>query len=205
MKHPLFARLYPRIAAWGEAAGAAGHRDELLAGAAGRVIEVGAGHGINFAHYPATVTDVVAVEPEPSLRARAEEAARQAPVPVHVSDGVAELLPATDGEFDVAVTSLVLCSVRDAGAALREIRRVLKPGGELRFYEHIRAADPGFARYQKIVDFVWPHLAGGCHLVRTTDLSIADTGFTIERTRYFRFPAPRAPAAPHVIGLARRD
>jgi len=205
VKHPVFARIYPRIAAWGEAAGASGHRDELLAGAAGRVVEVGAGHGINFAHYPATVTEVVAVEPEPSLRARAEAAARDTGVPVKVVEGTAERLPAEDASFDVAVTSLVLCSVRDVGAALREIRRVLRPGGELRFYEHIRAREPGFARYQRIVDVVWPRLAGGCHLVRATDAAIASAGFTIDRSRHFRFPTPNAPASPHVLGLARRD
>ncbi|HJQ47237.1 MAG TPA: methyltransferase domain-containing protein [Amycolatopsis sp.] len=205
MKHPLFARIYPRLAALDDAAGAAEHRDELLAGAAGRAIEVGAGHGINFAHYPTTVTDVLAVEPEPNLRTRATAAALRAPVPVRVVDGFAEMLPATDGEFDVAVTSLVLCSVRDLGAALRELRRVLKPGGELRFYEHVRAEQPGFVRYQKAVDVVWPHLAGGCRLVRATDQAIADAGFTVERLRSFRFPTPRSPAAPHVLGLARRS
>ncbi|HVW41169.1 MAG TPA: class I SAM-dependent methyltransferase [Amycolatopsis sp.] len=204
MKHPLFARVYPLIAASAETAGAAEHRDEMLAGTSGRVIEVGAGHGINFARYPATVTEVVAIEPEPSLRARAEVAARNAPVPVRVSDGMAESLPAADGEFDVAVTSLVLCSVRDPGAALREVRRVVKPGGELRFYEHIRAREPGFARYQRVVDVLWPHLLGGCHVVRATDVTIADAGFTIERSRYFRFPTPLDPASPHVVGLARR-
>ena len=204
MKHPIFARIYPRLAASADSAGAGEHRDELLAGAAGRVIEVGAGHGINFAHYPATVTEVVAVEPEPSLRGRAEAAAREAPLPVRVTDGFAEALPAGDGEFDVAVTSLVLCSVGDPGAALREIRRVLKPGGELRFYEHIRARAPGFVRYQRVVDVLWPHLAGGCHLVRATDQAIAGAGFTIEQARYFRFPTPRVPASPHVVGRARR-
>ncbi|WP_312871577.1 class I SAM-dependent methyltransferase [Amycolatopsis acididurans] len=204
MRHPVFARLYPRIAAAGEAAGAAEHRDELLAGVTGRVIEVGSGHGINFAHYPETVTEVVAIEPEPSLRARAEEAAREAPVPVTVIEGTAEQLPGEDEAFDVAVTSLVLCSVRDADAALREVRRVLRPGGELRFYEHIRAGQPGFVRYQKIVNVVWPLIAGGCQLVRATDVSISAAGFTVEKSRYFRFPAPGVPASPHVLGLARR-
>jgi SAM-dependent methyltransferase len=203
MRRSLFARTYPRLAAWAEAAGAAGHRAELLAGAAGRVIEVGAGHGINFAHYPETVTGVLAVEPDPTLRARAGQAAVSAPVPVTVVDGVAERLPAEDASFDVAVTSLVLCSVADVHAALAEIRRVLRTAGELRFYEHIRAHDTGFARYQRIVDVVWPALAGGCHLVRPTDLTIAESGFSVERARYLRFPAPWFPASPHVLGLAR--
>ena len=127
--------MYPRCAARADARGAAEHRRRLVAGLSGRVIEVGAGHGANFAHYPAGVTEVVAVEPEPTLRGLAEKAARAAAVRVSVLDGTAEALPG-DG-YDAAVTSLVLCSVPDQATALAEIRRVLRPGGELRFYEHV--------------------------------------------------------------------
>jgi ubiquinone/menaquinone biosynthesis C-methylase UbiE len=202
-RHPLFARVYPRVAAWAEDHGGAEHRAELLAGVAGRVIEVGAGHGVNFGLYPDAVTEVVAVEPEPTLRGLAREAAKKASVPITVVDGVAERLPAEDASFDVAVTSLVLCSVADAAAALAEARRVLRPGGELRFYEHIRAHDRGFARYQRVVDVLWPRMAGGCHLNRPTDHTITETGFTIEHIRHFRFPSQKAPSSPCVIGLAR--
>ena len=94
-----------------EHAGAAEHRDELLAGLNGRVIEVGAGNGLNFRHYPAAVTEVVALEPEPYLRQRAEQATAAAPVPVTVVAGVADALPADDAVFDAGVASLVLCSV----------------------------------------------------------------------------------------------
>ena len=107
------------------------------AGLTGRVVEVGAGNGLNFGHYPATVTEVVAVEPEPYLRERAEEAARAAPVDVTVVVGLADALPAEDGAFDAAVASLVLCSVPDQAGALAELRRVVRPDGELRFYEHV--------------------------------------------------------------------
>ncbi|WAL63931.1 class I SAM-dependent methyltransferase [Amycolatopsis cynarae] len=203
MKHPVFARVYPRLAAWAETAGAAEHRRELLAGATGRVIEIGAGHGANFPHYPATVTEVLAVEPEPTLRAQAERAARSAPIPVTVAEGTAEALPAADSSFDVAVTSLVLCSVRDVPTALREIRRVLRGDGELRFYEHIRSHDRRFARYQRFVDVLWPRFSGGCHLVRPTDETIAESGFTVTEARYLRFPAPAVPMSPHVLGTAR--
>src|SRR3954462_11566053 len=101
VKHPLFAGCYPRIPAGVESHGAAEHRRELLDGITGRVIEVGAGPGINFAHYPDTVTEVVAVEPEPKLRALAQQAASTAAVPITVVDGTAERLPVEDGSFDV--------------------------------------------------------------------------------------------------------
>ena len=109
----------------------------MLAGLRGRVVEIGAGNGMNFAHYPATVDEVVAVEPEAYLRAKAEQAADRAAVRVSVRDGVADALPIPAAGFDAVVASLVLCSVADPGAAVAEMRRVLKPGGELRFMEHV--------------------------------------------------------------------
>lgn len=139
VKHPFFARIYTQFSQAAEKAGNAAHRDELLSGVAGRVIEVGAGNGLNFAHYLPSVGEVVAVEPEPYLRDRASKEAERVPVPVTVVRGMAEDLPADDESFDVAVASLVLCSVRDQTRALAEIRRVLRPGGELRFFEHVRS------------------------------------------------------------------
>src|SRR6184192_3710117 len=111
----------------------------MLEGLAGRVLEVGAGNGLNFVHYPDTVTEVVAIEPEPFLRARAEEAANLTTVPIRVVDGVAGRLPVDDQSMDAAVASLVLCSVPDQAAALAELRRVIRPGGQLRFYEHVHS------------------------------------------------------------------
>jgi ubiquinone/menaquinone biosynthesis C-methylase UbiE len=143
--HPVFARLYERMAPSLDRTGGAAHRDELLAGLSGRVIEVGAGSGLCFAHYPDTVREVVAVDPEPSLRRAAQCAAQSVEKAIGVVDGRAGQLPADDASFDAAVASLVLCSVPDAGAALREVRRVLRPGGELRFYEHVRSEDLGQA------------------------------------------------------------
>jgi SAM-dependent methyltransferase len=163
-RHPIFARVYPYISRGAEKGGAAEHRRALLAGLQGRVIEVGAGHGLNFAYYPAGVAQVVAVEPEPHLRTLAQAAAKRAPVTVDVESGVAEALPAADGEFDAAVASLVLCSVSDQAVALREIARVLRPGGELRFYEHVVSNRPAMARVQRALDAtIYPPLAGGCH------------------------------------------
>ncbi len=127
VNHPLFARIYTRFSQAAEKAGTATHRDELLSGVAGRVIEVGAGNGLNFTHYPSSVVEVVAVEPEPYLRDRASEEAERAAVPITVVPGTAEDLPADDESFDVAVTSLVLCPVRNPSRALQEIRRVLRP------------------------------------------------------------------------------
>ena len=138
--HPIFARLFDRLVRKADPQQAE-PRVELLAGLSGRVIEVGAGNGINFANYPREVTEVVAVEPETYLRQKAAGAAASAPVPVTVVDGLADALPAEDSSFDAAVTSLVLCSVPDQQSALGEIARVLKPGGELRFYEHVLSQD----------------------------------------------------------------
>lgn len=203
--HPIFARLYDRLSAVMEANGAAEHRAEMLTGVHGRIIEVGAGNGYNFGHYPDTVTEVIAVEPEPYLRARAEEAARNAPVPITVVDGTADALPVDTDTADVVVFSLVLCSVPDQATALAEARRVLKPGGEVRFFEHVAAQSPGLARFQRNIDVVWPRLGGGCHTSRDTAQAIADAGLAVENIRRFTF-APSVltkPVAPHMIAVAR--
>ncbi len=180
-------------------------RDELLAGLCGRVIEIGAGNGMNFRHYPATTDEVVAVEPEAYLRHRAEHTARDAPVPVSVRAGLAEDLPLRDGEFDAGVASLVLCSVTEQAPALAELRRVLKPGGELRFFEHVRAEAPRSARVQAALDRfgVWPFLAGGCHCSRETVEEIEAAGFEIERLRRFELGPSWVLTNPIVLGVAR--
>ncbi|SEO59745.1 Ubiquinone/menaquinone biosynthesis C-methylase UbiE [Trujillonella endophytica] len=208
MSHPVFARLWPHLAAAGERQGTAELRDRLLAGAAGRVLELGAGSGTNFGHYPSAVTEVVAVEPEPRLRALAASAALSAPVPVTIVDGDADALPAEDGAFDVAVASLVLCSVPDQGRALAELRRVLRPGGRLLFWEHVRGEKAGLVRAQRVLDAtVWPFFAGGCHTGRDTAAAIEAAGFTIERLDRFDLPDLRVnlnPASPQVLGMAVR-
>ncbi|MFC6883123.1 MULTISPECIES: class I SAM-dependent methyltransferase [Actinomadura] len=206
-RHPVFARVYPRLDAASARIGGDAHRAELLDGASGRVLELGAGHGANFRFYPPAVTEVVALEPEPRLRSLAAGAASAAPVPVSVRPGIAEDLDLDDASFDAAVVSLVLCSVRDPVRALTELRRVLRPGGELRYYEHVRGRSPGTVRLQRLADVLWPSLAAGCHVGRPTDRWIAGSGFSVVRQRRFRFPDSRAPnpAAPHVIGVAVRD
>jgi SAM-dependent methyltransferase len=205
VNNPLFARFFVRWGTRNEERGNRENRRELLAGLAGRVLEVGAGHGLNFPHYPASVSEVVAVEPEPYLRGRAVEAAAVAPVPVRVADGTAAELPAGDDEFDAVVVSGVLCSLADVPVALAEFRRVLRPGGQLRFYEHVRSRDPLFAGLQEAADLVWPHLMGGCHVRRDTRAAVGRF-FTVEECRGFRFPpfAVLSPVAPRILGVARK-
>ena len=204
--HPIFARFYQRFAAAAMEKGERDHRSEMLAGLTGRVIEVGAGPGLNFDLYPESVTEVLAVEPEAILRRGAEQAAGRAPVPVRVVDGVADALPAEDASFDAGVASLVLCSVPDQAAALAELHRVIRPGGELRFYEHVLAHSPRFARAQHVVDPVWTRVAGGCHLDRDTAAAIETAGFRIGSIRRFSFHVSLIDrlAAPQIVGAARR-
>lgn len=180
-------------------------RDRLLAGLSGRVVEVGAGNGANFRHYPQSVEEVVALEPEPYLRARAEAAARQAPVTVRVLDAVAASLPLETGGFDAAVASLVLCTIPDAAGALTELRRVLKPGGELRFLEHVRGEQPRKARVQRISDAsgIWPLLGGGCHCSRSTLATIETAGYTVDQVDSFSLGPSWWITNPHVLGVAR--
>ncbi len=180
VRHPLFARGYARLAKACEAKGASQHRGELLAGVAGRGIEV--------------------------LREIAARAATRAPVPVRVADATADALPAETGSVDFGVVSLVLCSVPNPQYALAELFRVIRPGGELRFYEHIRAPSPRFARFQELVDIGWPHLAGGCHTARPSDRAIELAGFTVSQRRDFSWrPSVLAlPVQYHVIGRATR-
>jgi ubiquinone/menaquinone biosynthesis C-methylase UbiE len=204
--HPLFARIYARMSAAVEKKGAAEHRREALEGLSGRVIEVGAGNGLNFKHYPNTVSEVVAVEPESFLRKRAETAATAAVVPVRVVDGTADALPVEGASFDAGVASLVLCSVTSQRDALAELFRVIRPGGELRFYEHVLATNPRCADRQRRFSRLWQRCGGGCHPDRATGDAITDAGFEIEQSRSFVF----APAwiqkltAPHILGRARR-
>lgn len=200
--HPLFARLYMRTASNKEDQ----YRRELLAGLTGKVIEVGAGHGLNFPFYPDGVERALAVEPEPVLREAAIEAAAKAAVEVEVVEGVAGELPAADESFDAGIASLVLCSVPDQQRALAELRRVIRPGGELRFYEHVVAHPARWARLQRFADATfWPRVAGGCHLSRDTGAAIEQAGFEVESSRRLAFtPGPPVPPIPHILGVARR-
>ncbi len=203
VRHPIFARVFDRLSGVMER-DVGEHRQEMLAGLSGRVVEVGAGNGMNFAHYPATVDEVLALEPEAYLRAKAERAAIRAAVDVTVQAGVADALPFGAAMFDAAVSSLVLCSVSDPAAALAEMRRVLKPGGELRFMEHVRSAHPGKARVQRWSDRsgLWPRVAGGCHCDRDTVAEITAAGFQIAQVGRYDIGPSWILTNPHVRGVA---
>ncbi|MFG2124810.1 class I SAM-dependent methyltransferase [Streptomyces sp. NPDC048710] len=206
--HPLFARYYARLSVAAESRlGMAGVRERLLAGLSGRVIEIGAGNGLNFAHYPAAVAEVVAIEPEPLLRQLALQSARHAQVPVDVVPGAAEALPVKSEAFDAVVLSLVLCSVRDVPRALAEARRVLRPGGEVRFFEHGRGGGRMMTLTQRTLDRgLWPALNGGCHLSREPVAALREAGFELGPLRRMLVPekGPKLPASYCVLGTAWR-
>ncbi|MGW0911930.1 class I SAM-dependent methyltransferase [Streptomyces sp. NPDC002784] len=206
--HPVFARYYTRISVTAETKlGMGAVRDRLLTGLSGRVIEIGAGNGLNFAHYPGTVSEVVAIEPERVLRKLAVEAALRAEVPVDVVPGAAEALPVKSEAFDAAVLSLVLCSVRDVPRALGEIRRVLRPGGVVRFLEHGRGGGRVMTFTQRALDrTVWPLVTGGCHVGREPIASLRGAGFELGPYRRMLVPekGPVLPTSYCVLGTAWR-
>jgi len=183
-----------------------GHRRRLLAGLRGSVLEIGCGEGRNFRHYPPGVRRVVAVEPDPEARAAAARAAADAGVHPEIIAGVAEALPVRSGAFDVAVCVWVLCTVADQRAALAEIRRALRPHGELRFYEHVRGERVPMRCLQRAVDAAfWPGMLGGCHTARDTEAAIRAAGFRIEWLERFTHASRwlTLPAAPQILGAAR--
>ena len=205
LQHPRFARAYARAVAGMNRRGGAEHRRRLLAGLLGSVIEVGAGEGSSFALYPAAVTDVLAVEPDDYLRSLAEVQAASAPVPVVVVAGSAERIPVPDASADAVVCSLVLCSVADQGPALAEIFRVLRPGGTLAYYEHVRSDRRLLAAAEDVLTPVWQRMAGGCHPNRDTLEAVRAAGFQVTDNERFAF-APQAltPPVAHILGHATR-
>lgn len=206
LDNPFFARFYKRNRKTADRRGELEHRRRVLDGLSGRVVELGAGDGANFPLYPRAVTEVIAIEPERHLRADAELAAQEAPAPVTVVCAFAGALPVEDGSVDAVLASLVLCTVPDPAAALVEARRVLSPGGQLRFYEHVHAAAQPLKALLELADrsTLWPRVAGGCHPNRDTERAIRDAGFQIESCERFRFsPSVISPPVPHILGIAR--
>jgi SAM-dependent methyltransferase len=180
-------------------------RRRALAGLRGRVIEVGSGDGRSFEHYPADVERVLAVEPDPTARAAAAERARATAVQFDIVDGDAAALPAEEGTFDAAVVMGVLCTVPDPAAALRELRRVLVPGGELRFWEHVRSGNPAFRALQRACDVLfWTRALGGCETTRDTVAAVQEAGFrfvTLDRG-FHSSSLLTITTAPYVLGVA---
>ena len=163
---------------------------ERIAGAAeGRVLEIGLGSGLNLPLYGGNVSSVIGLEPSAELLRLAR---RSAPaVAIEMMEGSAEALPLEDRSVDTVVTTWTLCTIPDAGRALREARRVLRPGGSLLFVEHGRAPEPGVARWQDRLDPIWCRVAGGCHLNRQIDALVREAGFRIDRLQTSRLPGPR--------------
>jgi ubiquinone/menaquinone biosynthesis C-methylase UbiE len=203
--HPHFARAYHRRSHFLEERGVAEHRRELLAGLYGRVVEIGAGNGLNFRHYPDAVSEIVAVEPEPFLLDRARDALHVGHARVTLLRATAERLPLHDGSFDAVVCSLVLCSVTSTADSLAEMRRVLRREGQVRFYEHVAAESPGHLRLQRWSNPVWKRIAGGCNLVCDTEVEFKTAGLQVDRCIRFDFRPSRIGVltSPHIIGTAR--
>ncbi len=202
--NPFFARLWTAMSSR-EPESLRRLRKENLAGLTGRVLEVGAGTGTNFEFYPATVSEVVAVEPERRLAALASQAAARVGVPVTVSTDTVEQF--ADAEpFDAVVCSLVLCSVGDPEEVVGQLFSRLNPGGQLRYLEHV-AGHGGRARLQKFADAtVWPRMLGNCHTHRHTEDTIVGAGFRVtDARREWTFPAwVPLPVAEFAIGVAVR-
>lgn len=205
VNHPLFARFYTWFSSYLEEEVGV-YRTELLEGLSGRVLEVGAGNGMNFTHYGEGIDEVVALEPDEYMRSKATEAASGAHVPITVVDGIATPLPFEDDSFDAVVFCLVLCSIDDPVAALSEGRRVLKPGGELRFFEHVVSRRSGKARFQRFLDRsgIWPKVGGGCHCARDTAAAITSAGFEISGMRGMPVGPNWGHTSPHILGRARQ-
>lgn len=180
-------------------------RDQTLAGLTGKVLEIGAGNGANFHRYPDTVTELVATEPDPYMIEHAEECAKQLERPITVKQAPAESLPCDDGEFDAVVSTLVLCTVSDPAKTLAEIRRVLKPGGELRFFEHVRY-DGGFGAFlQDAVHPVWNWVGAGCRPNQDTESVLNAAGFQFRELNHLKVSPPIPPMCftrPCIQGIA---
>lgn len=190
------AELYDEIMSRGEAAGMATWRRELTQGLSGQVLEVGAGTGLMFPHYPEGL-EVTALEPDETFLALARPRAASARARVSLVPGTVESLPFDAGRFDAIVIALVLCSVPSVPRALREIARVLRPGGEVRLIEHVRSPRPVAGALMSLFDPIWLHLNGqGCHMSRDTEASLRAAGYDLLDVQPFQVFAPGLPAFP---------
>lgn len=204
--HKWFAAIYDKMSASEEKKFLGAIREELVSDVAGDVLEIGAGTGANFKYYKAGAR-VVAIEPDPYMMIRARRRAAEAIVKIDLQQISADQLPFADASFDFVIDTLVLCSVNDPHVVLAELKRVLKPGGELRVYEHIRYKNPIGALSQDIISPVWHWLGAGCHPNRDTESYIREAGFDITSRRVRKDVAPIPPmlfVRPHLQAVARR-
>jgi len=181
-------------------------RSHIVGGARGRVLEVGAGTGANFPYYETSdARTVVATEPDPYMLARARRRLEELNLPIELQQAPAEGLPFADDSFDTVVSTLVMCTVDDLQEALREIRRVLKPGGEFRFYEHVRSTHSVGAFFQDLAAPACSWFGAGCHPNRDVAKAIKGSGFRLTEFRRLH-PYPNIPPVsiwrPHILGVA---
>jgi ubiquinone/menaquinone biosynthesis C-methylase UbiE len=167
------------------------YRARVIGAAKGRVLEIGAGSGLNLRLYGPRVSEVLALEPDPKLIGMARDNAKDATRPVALVEASAEDIPLDSGSVDTVVTTWTLCTIPDGVQALREMRRVLKPGGSLLFIEHGQSSEQNVRRWQDRVDPVWTRISGGCHLNRPISLFIEQAGFRIERLEHEYLPGPK--------------
>jgi SAM-dependent methyltransferase len=179
-------------------------RAAVAGGARGRILEIGAGTGLNACHYPEGA-EVVAIEPSEGMRRRAHERLKSPKIraSIDLRDGRVEALPFDAASFDAVVITFVLCSVKNIDSALGEIRRVLRPGGELRLVEHVKSPEPGVARWQRRVRPVWMMLLGGCDLCRDTESDLKRADFNTEGLESIKLPMPKLARA-GLLGSAIR-
>jgi ubiquinone/menaquinone biosynthesis C-methylase UbiE len=196
------ATIYDPFLALGERHGMAARRRALLASARGRVLELGAGTGLNLAHYPAEIDELVLTEPEPAMRARLERSVARSGRDATVVAAAAEALPFADGAFDTVVSTFVLCTVHDPVAAVQELRRVLAPGGRLLFVEHVRSATPRLARWQHRLAGPWRAFAQGCRCDQATLELLERTQLRIDRIETGRWSGMPPLVHPLVVGHA---
>lgn len=200
--HPVFAALYDPLTRLAERRFET-HREWLAADLEGSVLDLGCGTGAMFPYLCGRGLDLHAIDPDPHMRQRAEQRASELDCTVAIGDGYSESLPYPDGTFDAVVVSLVLCSVSDLEGSVSEIARVLKPGGECRFLEHVRA-DGWQARLQERLTPCWRHVAGGCELDRATpEWFVSNPDLHVETLQ--RLPIGVPPVAPVLRGRAVRS
>lgn len=204
--HKWFASVYDRLMASAERSYMKAIREEIVGGARGRVLEVGVGTGASFSYYNDHADEVIATEPDPYMLERARRRTEDVGRSIELRQASVEALPFEDGSFDTVVSTLVMCSVSDPLRALSEVRRVLKPEGELRIYEHVRYDHAFGAFWQDLITPVWRWFAAGCHPNRDIASLVREAGFEFDQLELIK-PVPPIPpmvfSRPHIKGVAK--